>query len=112
MCNSCEFNFRVWVCPKDGDPSNIETWFQGLESTDKNTRTIADWTKESLANYDLYDLFHLDQNKYWQVVGKAVIEGWTDCFGEYDESIEIIEFEKTEVPKSFFDDLNNNRIDI
>ncbi len=100
-----EFYFRVWVHPVDGDPSDVYTWYQGLEPTDSKSSFIEDWSSESLRNEDFHELFDLDPTKHWQVVGKAKIYGSFDYWGEYDEEITIIEFQKAEVPDSFFDTL-------
>lgn len=97
-----EFEFRVWVHPEDGDAAEIEVWFQGLEPTESGKCHVSDWARESLCNEDFHDLFDLDKNKHWQVVGKGTLHGRYDCFGEYDEEFDVIEFEKAEVPESWF----------
>jgi hypothetical protein len=96
-----EFGFRVWVHPVDGDPADIEVWYQGLESTESGKGLISDWAMESLRNEDFHDLFGLDGDKHWQVVGKGTLTGWFDYFGEYDEEFSVIEFHKAEVPEKW-----------
>lgn len=102
MSDKVAFSFRIWVHPEDGDSADIEVWYQGLEPTDLRKVHIADWARESLWNEDFYRLFDLDRTKHWQVVGKATIRGWYDYWGEYDEEIDLIEFEKAEVPEEWF----------
>lgn len=99
-----KFNFRVWVHPEDGDPADIEVWHHELEPTEYGKRSVADWAQESLSCEDFHDLFELEKDKHWQVIGTATIEGYFDCFGDYDEHIYVTEFEKAEVPNSWWDD--------
>lgn len=101
MSNRAEFNFRIYVHPEGGDLAEIETWYQGLR--DLSRRSVEEWAQMSLCDQDFYKLFDLDKTKHWQVVGKAIIRGWWS-FDEYDEDIDIIEFEKVEVLESSFDD--------
>ena len=96
----CEFMFRVWVHP--ADPADIEVWYHGIESVDSKSRFVSEWARESLINEDFQELFGLDETKHWQVVGKGVIRGSFDYFGEYDEEFDVIEFEAAEVPESYF----------
>jgi len=107
MNERAEFNFRVWIYPEDGDPPEIEVWWHGLESTDPSRRFMSEWVSESLETElvlsDVYDLFDLDRDKHWQVVGKGEITGWYDYYGEYDETFDVIEYEKAEVPESFYE---------
>lgn len=97
-----EFGFRVWVYPDDGDPADVEVWYQGLESIAPDTCFESDWARECFYNEDFYDIFDLDKTKNWQVVGKFILRGSRDYFGEYEEELEVIEFEKVEVPESFY----------
>jgi len=102
--SSVEFLFRVWVHPEDGDPPDVEVWWQGLESANHTQRFVSDWVYESFGEYfDFREQFDLDKSKHWQVVGKATIKGSYDSHLEYDETIDIEEFEKVEVPQSYFD---------
>jgi len=101
MASKVEFGFRVWVHPEDGDPADIEVWFQGLEPTESGKCHVSDWAREILCNEDFHDLFDLDKDKHWQVVGKGTLHGWYDYFGEYDEEFDVIEFEKAEVPETW-----------
>ena len=101
MTSIVEFSFRIWVPPKDGDPAEFEVWFQGLEPTESGKRFVSDWAKESLSYEDLHSLFGLDPTKYWQVVGRGTLQGWWDYYGEYDEALDITEFDKAEVPDSW-----------
>lgn len=94
--SKAEFSFRVWVHPEDGDPADIEVWYQGLESTEPGKRTTTDWIMESFPNEDFHRLFDLDTDKHWQVVGKGVLQVMYSL-GEYDEEISIVEFSKAEV---------------
>ena len=102
MSEKVEFGFRVWVHPDDGDPVEIETWFQGLESTDDCKLPVSDWARESLGNEDFHALFDLDKSKHWQVVGKGTLCGAYGHCGEYDEEFDVIEFQMVEVPESWF----------
>lgn len=102
MKDEVEFYFRVWVHPEGGDPAEVEVWYQGLEPTDASKGFASDWISESLYNEDFYALFDLDKTKNWQVVGKGTLKGVYDYFGEYDEDLNIVEFEKAEVPDWFY----------
>ena len=103
-----EFSFRIWIHPVDDDSADIETWCYELEPTDEKRRGVAEWAKEHLANLYLHDLFELNPNKHWQVIGKATLTGSYDYQGEYDEELDLIEFQKAEVPDSWF----NNKFGI
>lgn len=102
ISNKVEFGFRVWVHPKDGDPADIEVWYQELEPTVPGKRCVSDWARESLCNEDFHKLFDLDEDKHWQVVGKGTLHGSYDYYGDYDEEFNVIEFKKAEVPESWF----------
>lgn len=91
--------FRVWMYG-DGDPTEIEAWYHGMEPTDPSKRFVSEWFRESLSYEDLYELFEVDPEKSWQIVGEATIEGRYDYYGEYDETIDILEFEKQEIVES------------
>src|SRR5690242_1667049 len=95
--SQAEFLFRVWVCPKDGEPPRVEVWFHGIEGS--NGRYVSEWVREAMDNlrYEFHDLFELPPEGYWQVVGKATIRGWFDYLGEYDEAVYIIEYTKEKV---------------
>jgi hypothetical protein len=95
--------FRVWLY-SSGDPDEIEVWYHGIETTDPHKRFVSEWFRESLSYEDLRDLFGVDHEKSWQIVGEATIEGRYDYYGEYDESIDIIRFEKQEIPEEHLDD--------
>ena len=99
----CEFSFRVWVHPEDGDPAEIEVWHQGLSPTKYGECSVSEWAEQYLCNEDFNSLFDLDRNKHWQVVGKGMLTGHFTYDGEYDEEFQVIEFVKGEVPASWFD---------
>lgn len=111
MNDKVEFNFRVWVHPEDGDQADIEVWYQGFEPTNIREVSVADWARESLGYEDFYRLFDLDRTKHWQVVGKATLRSHNDYYGGYDEDLDIIEFEKAEVPEKWFSDSNTLSLD-
>lgn len=94
--SKAEFCFRCWVHPT-GDPSEIEVWFNGLEETKSDRRFVSEWAKDAMECEDLRAIFDLDDSKHWQVVGKAVVSGEFDYWGEYDEDVTIVEFQKAEV---------------
>ena len=103
MSCTVEFCFRVWAHPED--PADIEVWHHGLEPTVIGKHTyFAEWARESLSNEDFHELFKLDKSKHWQIVGKMTLNGSYDYFGEYNEEMDLIEFEKAEVPDGWFDD--------
>jgi hypothetical protein len=102
MPNSARFSFRVWVHPKDGDPPEIEIWYQGLEVIAPEPRFVSEWAKESMGCEDFHSLFNLPDDTEWQVVGVASVHGSFDYWGEYDETLEIESFEKAEVPASWY----------
>ena len=89
-----EFCFRIWVMGSD-DPPTVETWYQGLERS--NGRYVSDWAREYLDNEDFYKLFELEKGKWYQIIGKATLRGWFDYWGEYDEEMDLISYEKCEV---------------
>ena len=99
-----EFYFRVWVHPVDGDSADVETWFHGLIPTGADDGDAQSWVRDSFCNEDFHDLFELDKEKHWQVVGKGFVRGWHDYFGEYDEELGVLEFQKKEVGEGWFDD--------
>ncbi len=102
--SACKFQFRAWVHPIDGDPTQIEVWYSDLEETRSDQRYVSEWALEGMYNVDLRDVLKLDPDKHYQIVGRATIEGWIDQHTqEYDESIDIIEYKFAEVPASFFD---------
>jgi hypothetical protein len=99
MASKVEFSFRAWVHPINGDPPGIEVWYAGLEATEPGKGLVSDWARESLRNEDMHELFELDGEKHWQVVGRCTLHGWFDYFGEYDEELDLIEYAKAEVPE-------------
>ena len=103
-----EFQFRIWLHPKDGDPPEVETWHQGLDPVDTQCRPVSEWARELLFCYDFNDEFNLSDSKHWQIVGTAVISSEFDYYGEYDEEITFGDFEFTEVLQWFVD--HKNRI--
>lgn len=102
--NSVEFLFRVWVHPEDEDPQDVEVFYPELEPLEPGTRLRSEWALDSLQNEDFYDLFDLDKTKHWQVVGKGVVRGSYDYYGDYDEELEVVEYRKCQVPESYFDE--------
>lgn len=112
MSYEVDFLFRVWVYVQDGDSPDIEIWYHGLEKTDPATRFVSDWIAESFENYALRKVFDLDPDKNWQVVGKGKVHVYKDYFyDEYDEQLEIVEFEKQEVTDSYIEYINSFGID-
>lgn len=95
--SQCQCCFRVWVHP--ADPPVVECWYHGLENTDPKRRLVSEWFQESFANEDFHDLFNLDKDKCYQVVGKATITGTYTGDGEYDEDVEVDEFRAQEEPE-------------
>ena len=95
---TCEFLFRVWISPEDGDSPQVETWYPGLEDMAPAGRSVAEWAQQVLTDGDIYELFPVGRDKYWQVVGSARLRGWYDSFGEYDEDLTILEYRADEVP--------------
>lgn len=97
---SKDFYFRIWTY-SSGDSATIDVWYQGLEETRPNRRFVSEWAKEALENEDIISLFDLDESKCWQIFGHARITGSFDYYGEYDETTDILSFEKAEVPEDF-----------
>jgi hypothetical protein len=98
-------SFRIWTCPQDRDVSaDIEIWHQGLEPVSSDKRSVAEWAREHLRELDLVELFDLDNSKHWQIVGKGTLEGWHDHNDEYDETFDVLSFEKLEVPAEWFEE--------
>lgn len=102
MSEKVEFSFRVWVYPEDSDPAEFDIWWYGFEPTNPSGRFVTEWVRESFSNEDFHDLFKLDKDKHWQVIGRASLRGWYSYDGEYDEELEVIEFQKVEVPSQWF----------
>ena len=95
--SSCTCLFRVWVSP--ADPPSIEVWYHGLEECKRGF--VSEWFADSFSNYDMHDLFKLTKGRHYQVVGKATLTGTYDYDGEYDEHLDIDEFESRVVPAEF-----------
>lgn len=93
----CQCCFRVWVSPSD--PPVIECFYFGIENTNPKFSFMSEWFQESFSNEDFHDLFDLDKEKCYQVVGKATITGSYDYYGEYDETVDIDEFRVQEEPE-------------
>lgn len=95
-----EFFFRIWL--NFGDDFKVETWCQELEPTTLQKRSIAEWALDALNERDIHDHFDLDEDKCWQIVGKAFIKGWHNSYdGEYEEDLDIVEYQTCEVPPSY-----------
>lgn len=105
IAHRCEFLFRIWIHPELGDPPEIEVWYHGLEPTESRKGFFSEWARAALCELqsEFWDEFGLDKEKYWQVVGKATLQGRFDYCGEYDEDLDVIEFDKAEVPDSFWE---------
>lgn len=98
------FYFRIWLDVEDGDPPEIEVWYNDLENTEPGNSFISDWAKETLSYENFYKLFdEVDKNKKWQIVGEARLRGWFDYWGEYDEELNIVSFKKKEVNRDYYD---------
>ena len=97
--SSCQCLFRVWVSP--ADPPNIEVWYHGLEGYKPLRRLVSEWFADSFSDYDMHDLFSLDKESHYQVLGKATLTGTYDYFGDYDEDLEVDEFTVSAVPAEF-----------
>lgn len=104
MVTTAEFKFRIYVSPLDGDPPVIAVWYHGLEVN--RSRTVAEWVYESFQDNDHRQDFELAPDKYWQVVGTARLHGAYDWQGEYDETIDILEFQKLEMSEEAFMELS------
>lgn len=101
--NRIEFFFRIWIRPsKMRTPPEIHIWFHGIEPMEQNGRAASEWAEDVIACEDLYDIFDLDEDKHWQVFGKATLHGSYDHFGEYSDELDILFSEKAEVPESFY----------
>jgi len=111
MSSTVDFKFRVWVNPEMGDPPEIEVWYDGIEPTDCKTGFVSEWAEEAMLNEDFWSLFDLDKEKYWQVVGDARIEGHFDHYGEYDEWVSVLRFEKAEVSEKWVDHMHSLTLD-
>lgn len=96
-----EFSFRVWVHPDD--PADVEVWWHGIEPTESGKWFASDWALNSMYEWDFHELFELDKDKHWQVVGKGRLHGRFDYLGEYHEEFDVTEFQKAEVPEAWFD---------
>jgi hypothetical protein len=100
--SSAKFFFRVELSSKAEDDVRVETWYHGIDISGPSTRSISDWVRDSFSELpqypdDWWEVFELDPNKNWQIVGQAKIQGHTNYWGEYDEHIDILECEKAEV---------------
>ena len=103
--SSCEFSFRIWVHPELGDPPDIEVWYDGFEPTESRRGFFSEWAHAALCELqsEFWDEFGLDKSKHWQVIGRATLQGRFNYEGEYDEDLDVIEFDKVEGPDSFWE---------
>lgn len=98
-----EFFFRAYVFPFDGDPPEYQVWYPGLETIKEEGRlTITEWVRYLFDNEDLRERFSLDPDKGWQVFGKGRLEGRYDYYGEYDEEMDILEYQIAELPSWYY----------
>lgn len=106
MLASPQFQFRVWLVPDM--PPVIETWHYGLEPMDLKRRSVSEWAHDHLSELDLYDTFGHDRDVARQILGKGVIRGDYDSFGEYDEQFFCDELESLEVPREWVNSIFRN----
>ena len=102
MSKEVEFNFRVWVPPKGSERAKVEIWYQGIEPMDPMKCFYADWVEEVFSWEDYHERFDLDPQKRWQVVGKGVLRSVYTYADDWDEHIDILSFEKAEVPENWY----------
>lgn len=95
-----EFYFRIWIFNDENSDDIYEDEEVFVYTLDKfstaATKSSTEWAKYSLCNEDYFQLFGLDDTKNWQIVGKAVLAGGY-VGNEYDETLDIVEYQKTEV---------------
>lgn len=97
-----EFYFRVWIPSVDRDPPEFEVWYQGFEPVGiqgdgRQKVTFSEIINEAMQMEDLQELFSLDPNKNWQVIGKAAISRSMDYFnGGYEQDLDLLEFSSEE----------------
>lgn len=111
---SVQFFFRLWLYPNDCEPLDIETWVHELDTPwSRNGTSVRNWVSDSVScvfGHGIRKKLGLDGDaigKHWQVIGKAEIQGRVSHSldgSEYEEELELLEFEKCEVPASYFDD--------
>lgn len=96
------FEFRLFIDESDYE---LQVWVYEFERTEVcDKRTAHDWIMESF--FDLvnpYEDFELDKDKAWQVIGKGRISGYSDYDGDFEENLHLIEFQKQELPSSYFE---------
>lgn len=102
MAVAVEIRFRVWMHPEDGDPPQIEVWFDDLEPTEPRRRFYSEWAQETLQNEDFRALFDLPPDGHWQVVGRGMLHGRYMADGEYDEDFTVTHFTKAPVPLAWY----------
>ena len=96
------FLFRALLSVDPGDDT-LEIFIPDLEiMASAHDRTAREWAEEAMGVEDLRRAFNLEEGKYYQVYGKATLEGWWDYWGEYDERIDYAECRhREETPESF-----------
>ncbi len=94
------FEARLWI---NLNSVEYETWSYELEPVDIQHRSTAEWALSHLdGNFnreDWLEEFKLDGTKCWQVIFKGSLYDWYDCFDEYEEEMDILEFQTIEIPQ-------------
>lgn len=107
---STEFLFRLWLFPNDSEPYEMEIWVHALENPWDSKMYLNEWVSNAMSCYDhmFRKEFGLDTEKtmpkYWQIIGKAKVTlqvTYSLDGSECEEKIEILEFQKCEVPESY-----------
>lgn len=100
-----DFLFRVLVFPINKDTTvEINVWVHE-HSIDKNGKIYypEEWVKNTMYDIDVRDEFNLADDKAYEVLGKGSLVGYTDIGGEYDEDINFFETTIKELPKEFYE---------
>lgn len=101
-----EFKFRVLLPPKDTDSPTVTVWYPEFEYHAKG-RSITEWATLSLQELDIRDnISDLKDDKCYEIIGVATIQGRWDTFGEYDEELIIVESKHQEVDLGYVEEDN------
>lgn len=104
-----KFKFRMTLHYQEGDGKvDVAVWVDGLRSPQEQDG-CNEWALNAMNDFDPWDELELDGNKLWQVCGEVRIESSYDCFGEYDESFDVLSFEVMEIDEAFFESVKEIR---
>lgn len=102
FCAAAEVQFRVWL--RDGEVERVETWCHDFVPLTAGRRSGDEWAAEHLQSVNWFADCNLDPAKDWQILGRGRLVGETDYWGDYDEQLDLDEYEAVEVPPGWWGD--------